>query len=110
MPWPALRYLPPELGGSGYSSSTSISFVQCLSHSKDTPSLSPALVEASERRKPPPIHDVRRRQCSLLDFSYSLAFASRGANVVVNDLNGEAAQKVVDEIVKGVFSALVGLD
>src|SRR5688572_20928329 len=33
--------------------------------------------------------------------SYSLLFASRGANVVVNDFNGAAAQKVVDEIVKG---------
>lgn len=33
--------------------------------------------------------------------SYSLLFASRGANVVVNDFNAEAAQKVVDEIVKG---------
>ncbi|KIJ12813.1 hypothetical protein PAXINDRAFT_163828 [Paxillus involutus ATCC 200175] len=30
--------------------------------------------------------------------AYSLLFASRGANVVVNDFNGEAAQKVVDEI------------
>ena len=33
--------------------------------------------------------------------SYSLLFASRGANVVVNDFNAAAAQKVVDEIVKG---------
>ncbi|KAL0954852.1 hypothetical protein HGRIS_003791 [Hohenbuehelia grisea] len=32
--------------------------------------------------------------------TYSLLFASRGANVVVNDFNAEAAQKVVDEIVK----------
>ncbi|KAJ7227125.1 peroxisomal hydratase-dehydrogenase-epimerase [Mycena pura] len=32
--------------------------------------------------------------------SYSLLFASRGANVVVNDFNKEAAQKVVDQIVK----------
>ncbi|KAH7913555.1 peroxisomal hydratase-dehydrogenase-epimerase [Hygrophoropsis aurantiaca] len=32
--------------------------------------------------------------------AYSLLFASRGANVVVNDFNGEAAQKVVDEIKK----------
>lgn len=38
-------------------------------------------------------------------YSYSLLFASRGANVVVNDFNAAAAQKVVDEIVKG--SALV---
>ena len=34
-------------------------------------------------------------------YSYSLLFASRGANVVVNDFNATAAQKVVDEIVKG---------
>lgn len=34
--------------------------------------------------------------------SYSLQYASRGANVVVNDFNAEAAQKVVDEIAKGV--------
>jgi hypothetical protein len=32
---------------------------------------------------------------------YSLYFASRGANVVVNDFNRAAAQKVVDEITKG---------
>ncbi|KAF9468144.1 multifunctional beta-oxidation protein, partial [Collybia nuda] len=32
--------------------------------------------------------------------TYSLLFASRGANVVVNDFNAEAAQKVVDQIVK----------
>jgi len=32
---------------------------------------------------------------------YSLLFASRGANIVVNDFNAEAAQKVVDEIKKG---------
>ncbi|KAJ7284922.1 peroxisomal hydratase-dehydrogenase-epimerase [Mycena rebaudengoi] len=32
--------------------------------------------------------------------TYSLLFASRGANVVVNDFNADAAQKVVDEIVK----------
>ena len=37
--------------------------------------------------------------------SYSLLFASRGANVVVNDFNAAAAQKVVDEIIKG--SAIV---
>ncbi|KAF9223871.1 NAD(P)-binding protein [Gyrodon lividus] len=30
--------------------------------------------------------------------AYSLLFAERGANIVVNDFNGEAAQKVVDEI------------
>ena len=34
-------------------------------------------------------------------YSYSLLFASQGANVVVNDFNATAAQKVVDEIVKG---------
>lgn len=33
--------------------------------------------------------------------SYSLLYASRGANVVVNDFNKDAAQKVVDEITKG---------
>ncbi|KAF9565233.1 multifunctional beta-oxidation protein [Agrocybe pediades] len=32
--------------------------------------------------------------------AYSLLFASRGANVVVNDFNAAAAQKVVDEIVQ----------
>ncbi|KAJ6505946.1 peroxisomal hydratase-dehydrogenase-epimerase [Mycena vulgaris] len=32
--------------------------------------------------------------------TYSLLFASRGANVVVNDFNPEAAQKVVDQITK----------
>lgn len=32
---------------------------------------------------------------------YSLAFASRGANVVVNDVSKENAQRVVDEIKKG---------
>ena len=37
--------------------------------------------------------------------SYSLLFALRGANVVVNDFNAAAAQKVVDEIIKG--SAIV---
>ncbi|KAJ7830712.1 hypothetical protein B0H14DRAFT_2515575 [Mycena olivaceomarginata] len=30
---------------------------------------------------------------------YSLLFASRGANVVVNDINPEAAQKVMDQII-----------
>lgn len=34
---------------------------------------------------------------------YSLLFASRGANVVVNDFNAAAAQKVVDEITKGAY-------
>lgn len=38
---------------------------------------------------------------STVDFRYSLLFASRGANVVVNDFNAAAAQKVVDEITKG---------
>lgn len=32
---------------------------------------------------------------------YSLLYASRGANVVVNDVSQAAAQKVVDEITKG---------
>ncbi|KAK0223168.1 multifunctional beta-oxidation protein [Armillaria fumosa] len=32
--------------------------------------------------------------------AYSLFFASRGANIVVNDFNAAEAQKVVDEIVK----------
>jgi multifunctional beta-oxidation protein len=34
-----------------------------------------------------------------------LAFAARGANVVVNDFNKAAAQAVVDEIAKGMFSS-----
>lgn len=38
------------------------------------------------------IHRVRR---------YSLFYASRGANVVVNDVSQAASQKVVDEITKG---------
>lgn len=45
--------------------------------------------------------------------SYSLLFASRGANVVVNDFNGEAAQKVVDQIVKGLhrrYNVRSGID
>lgn len=33
-----------------------------------------------------------------------MLFASRGANVVVNDFNAEAAQKVVDEIKKGALA------
>jgi len=33
--------------------------------------------------------------------AYSLLYGSRGANVVVNDFNNEAAQKVVDEINAG---------
>jgi hypothetical protein len=35
--------------------------------------------------------------------SYSILFASRGANVVVNDFNPSSAQKVVDEITNGMF-------
>ncbi|EJD42292.1 NAD(P)-binding protein [Auricularia subglabra TFB-10046 SS5] len=31
--------------------------------------------------------------------SYALAYAQRGANIVVNDLNGEAADRVVQEII-----------
>lgn len=38
--------------------------------------------------------------------SYSLLFASRGANVVVNDFNAEAAQRVVDEIKHGAFRSM----
>ncbi|KAJ8589033.1 peroxisomal hydratase-dehydrogenase-epimerase [Rhizopogon salebrosus TDB-379] len=38
--------------------------------------------------------------------AYSLLFASRGANVVVNDFNPEAAQKVVDQINKAGGSAV----
>lgn len=33
--------------------------------------------------------------------SYALLYASRGANVVVNDFNPQAAQKVADEIKRG---------
>ncbi|KAJ3815147.1 peroxisomal hydratase-dehydrogenase-epimerase [Lentinula aff. lateritia] len=39
--------------------------------------------------------------------TYSLLFASRGANVVVNDFNGAAAQKVVDQIVHAGGKAVV---
>ncbi|KAF8656833.1 hypothetical protein AX16_002381 [Volvariella volvacea WC 439] len=39
--------------------------------------------------------------------AYSLFFASRGANVVVNDFNAEAAKKVVDEITKAGGKAVV---
>ncbi|PIL29783.1 hypothetical protein GSI_07988 [Ganoderma sinense ZZ0214-1] len=39
--------------------------------------------------------------------AYSLLFASRGANVVVNDFNKEAAQKVVDEITNAGGKAVV---
>nr|GAT60817.1 peroxisomal hydratase-dehydrogenase-epimerase [Mycena chlorophos] len=39
--------------------------------------------------------------------TYSLLFASRGANVVVNDFNKDAAQKVVDEITKAGGKAVV---
>lgn len=37
----------------------------------------------------------------LLSYRYSLLFATRGANIVVNDFNAEAAQNVVDEIKRG---------
>lgn len=37
----------------------------------------------------------------LVDDRYSLLFAERGANVVVNDMNKAAAQAVVDEITTG---------
>ena len=36
-------------------------------------------------------------------YSYAQLFASRGANVVVNDVSKEAADKVVDAILKGAF-------
>ncbi|KAN0093211.1 NAD(P)-binding protein [Tylopilus felleus] len=39
--------------------------------------------------------------------AYSLLFAARGANVVVNDFNGEAAHKVVDEIKRAGGHAVV---
>lgn len=35
---------------------------------------------------------------------YSLLFASRGANIVINDFNAALAQKVVDEITKSAYS------
>jgi multifunctional beta-oxidation protein len=35
--------------------------------------------------------------------AYSLFYASRGANVLVNDVSKENAGKVVDEITKGTF-------
>lgn len=38
--------------------------------------------------------------------AYSLLFASRGANVVVNDFNAEAAQRVVEEIKRAGGSAI----
>lgn len=49
------------------------------------------------------VRGVSRNLADEIVYSYSLLFASRGANVVVNDFNAEAAQKVVDEIVKGAF-------
>ncbi|KAK2460883.1 hypothetical protein APHAL10511_007353 [Amanita phalloides] len=39
--------------------------------------------------------------------AYALLFASRGANLVVNDFNGAAAQKVVDEIARAGGRAVV---
>lgn len=39
----------------------------------------------------------------ILSFRYSLAFAARGANVVVNDVSKENAERVVEEIRKGEF-------
>ncbi|KAJ4476218.1 peroxisomal hydratase-dehydrogenase-epimerase [Lentinula aciculospora] len=39
--------------------------------------------------------------------TYSLLFASRGANVVVNDFNGAAAQSVVDQIAQAGGKAVV---
>lgn len=62
----------------------------------------PALVVVSVDREFP---DGLRPE--LFDFDilnrYSLLFASRGANVIVNDFNATAAQKVVDEITKGTY-------
>ena len=48
-------------------------------------------------------HQVPKDMSEILAvaFSYSLLFASRGANVVVNDFNPSAAEKVVDEITRG---------
>jgi len=66
--------------------------------------LLPALVVVSVDREFP---DGLRPE--LFDFDilclnrYSLLFASRGANVIVNDSNATAAQKVVDEITKGTY-------
>jgi len=37
--------------------------------------------------------------------AYSLFFASRGANVVVNDVSKENAGKVVDEITRGTVTS-----
>lgn len=39
--------------------------------------------------------------------AYSVFFGSRGANVVVNDVSKENAQKVVDQIVKGTCGVLL---
>ncbi|KAF8625541.1 hypothetical protein AX15_005308 [Amanita polypyramis BW_CC] len=41
--------------------------------------------------------------------AYALLFASRGANIVVNDFNGAAAQKVVDEIIRAGGKAVVDI-
>jgi hypothetical protein len=49
-------------------------------------------------------HAVRILTADHSHDSYSLHYASRGANVVVNDFNKKAAQKVVDDIVRGVLS------
>ena len=55
------------------------------------------------------MHVIRLRRSQLTTIviirSYSLLFASRGANVVVNDFNPSAAQKVVDEITQGSLPA-----
>jgi multifunctional beta-oxidation protein len=40
--------------------------------------------------------------------SYALMFARLGANVVVNDVSEKGAQGVVDEIIKGEATQLVG--
>jgi phosphoglycerate dehydrogenase-like enzyme len=42
--------------------------------------------------------------------AYSLMYARLGANVVVNDVNSQAAQAVVDEIQRGKLSGLPGVE
>lgn len=43
----------------------------------------------------------------IVHYSYSLFYASRGANVVVNDVSKDAANRVVEEIVKGIIDLLL---
>ena len=66
--------------------------------------LLPALVAVLEERQFSSLSlqpNVVRNQSLTLTLRYSLLYGSRGANVVVNDFNKEAAQKVVDEINAG---------